>query len=78
MNLPRGISVGALVILAPIGPALAQQASCSVEPVQGAMSAQGAVTRMHIVNTGSACVIVNYGVPLERSDPADSGTIRLG
>lgn len=36
---------------------------------------QGAVTRMHVVNTGTSCSIVNHGVPAERSNPADSGNI---
>ena len=64
-----------LVVLAPIGGALAQQPVCRVEPFQGATSPQGAVARMRVVNTGSSCVIVNHGVPAERSNPADSGSI---
>ena len=64
-----------LATVAPIGSALAQQPACRVEPFQGATLPQGAVARMHVVNTGTSCVIVNHGVPAERSHPADSGNI---
>lgn len=30
---------------------------------------------MHVVNTGTPCVIINHGLPAERSNPADSGNI---
>jgi len=30
---------------------------------------------MVVVNTGTVCLISNYGVPSERSNPADSGKI---
>ena len=30
---------------------------------------------MRVVNAGAACVIINYGVPAERTNPADSGSI---
>ncbi len=36
---------------------------------------QGAVARMHVVDTGASCAIVNFGIPAERSNPADSGDI---
>jgi class 3 adenylate cyclase len=53
----------------------APQPGCRVEPFQGATSPAGAVVRMRVGNTGSPCRIVNYGVPSEHANPADSGTI---
>jgi hypothetical protein len=64
-----------LVALTPIGSALAQQPECRISSFQGATLPQGAVTNMRVVNTGASCVIANYGVPAERSNPADSGSI---
>ena len=71
----RHLGLCMLVALAPIGSALAQQPECRVSSFQGATLPQGAVARMRVVNTGAACVITNYGVPEERSNPADSGSI---
>ena len=75
MKLPGYLCGVVLVVLAPIGAALAQQPACRVEPIQGATSPQGAIARMRVVNTGSSCAIVNHGVPAERGNPADSGKI---
>jgi hypothetical protein len=71
----RHLCLCALMVLTPTGLALAQQPRCRVEPFQGATLPQGTVARLHVVNTGSPCAIVNYGVPAERSNPADSGAI---
>ncbi|MBC8119629.1 MAG: Ig-like domain-containing protein [Burkholderiaceae bacterium] len=59
----------------PAVPALAQNSKCRVEPFQGATLPSGAVVQMRVVNTGAACAIVNYGVPAEKLNPADSGSI---
>ncbi len=71
----RHLFLGMLVALAPIGSALAQQPECRVSSFQGATLPQGAVARMRVVNKGPSCAIANYGVPEERSNPADSGSI---
>ena len=66
--------VGSLLLpLAAI--AAAGEPECSVAPFQGATTAQGASTRMRVVNTGAACRIVNFGRPAERGNPASSGAI---
>ena len=69
-----------LLIIAALGLAssssvLAQQQHCRIEPFQGATLPQGAIAHMHITNTGAACAIGNFGVPAERRNPAESGTI---
>ena len=61
--------------LAASSPVLAQQQLCRIEPFQGATLPQGAVAHMHVTNTGAACAIGNFGVPAERRNPAESGTI---
>lgn len=76
MKLPHHLTLCALLVLAPIGPAPAQQSGWLVEPFQGATSAQGALARMRVANTGNACAVVNYGVPAERANPAGSGHIK--
>ena len=59
-----------------VAPALAQQKpSCHIDPFQGATLPNGTVARMTVANTGSTCSITNYGVPGERRNPADSGSI---
>ncbi len=30
---------------------------------------------MYVVNTGTTCSVANYGVPVGRANPADSGSI---
>ena len=75
VNISGHLCLCLLAFLALSGSALAQQADCRVEPFQGATSPQGAVARMRVVNTGSACLITNYGVPSERRNPADAGRI---
>lgn len=75
VKLPRYLCLCMLAALAPIGSALAQQPECRFEPFQGATLPQGAVTRMRVVNTGTSCVMTVYGVPEERSNPAESGSI---
>lgn len=59
-----------LMVMAPMGSTPAQQSACRVEPSQGAASPQGTVTRMQVMNTGGECVIANYGLPVERGNPA--------
>ncbi len=71
----RRLGLCMLLALAPMCSALAQQPDCLVSSFQGATLPQGAVVKMRVVNTGAACVIVNYGVPVERGNPADSGSI---
>ena len=56
-------------------PVSAQQATCHTQPFQGATLPNGAVAHMTVANTGSPCSITNYGVPGDRTNPADSGTI---
>jgi len=70
-----------LVSLAPLFVALASvsgtaiaRESCQVAPFQGATSQQGAATTMQVA-AGGHCSIVNYGVPAERSQPAESGKV---
>ena len=50
-------------------------ATCRVEPFSGATLPQGAVAQMTIANTGASCSITNYGVPANRQNAADSGSI---
>jgi hypothetical protein len=54
---------------------LARQPDCHVDSFHGATLPQGAVASMRVVNTGRACGIVNYGVPADRSNPAEAGSI---
>ncbi|RYF33278.1 MAG: hypothetical protein EOO26_08675 [Comamonadaceae bacterium] len=49
--------------------------TCRFEPFSGATLPQGAVAQMTVANTGAPCAITNYGVPAERQNPADSGSI---
>jgi hypothetical protein len=74
MNLLRVLCTCTLLLLAAAGSAQAQQ-RCRVEPFQGATLPQGAVAYMRVVNTGDPCVIVNFGLPSERANPAESGNI---
>ena len=53
----------------------AQTTACRIEPFQGATLPQGAVAHMHVTNTGASCAITIYGVPGERRNPAQSGTV---
>jgi hypothetical protein len=50
-------------------------ATCRFEPFSGATLPQGAVARMTVANTGASCEITNYGVPADRQNAADSGSI---
>ena len=50
-------------------------ATCRFEPFSGATLPQGAVAQMTIANTGASCAITNYGVPADRQNAADSGSI---
>jgi hypothetical protein len=52
-----------------------EQQACRVPAFRGAASPQGADAEMHIVNTGRACAISNYGMFTERQNPAFSGQI---
>jgi len=55
--------------------AAAAETGCRIEPFEGATRPEGAIARMHVVNTGSGCTIINLGAPSERRNPADSGAI---
>jgi hypothetical protein len=48
---------------------------CRIEPFRGASSPQGADARASMVNRGQSCVFRNYGIPEERGNPAESGSI---
>ena len=68
----------AVVLLCPLwfpGPAEAQTKPCNVERFQGATLPQGAVAQMHVVNDGNSCSFTVYGLPSEKANPADSGSI---
>ena len=69
-----GRVLGTLAVLLPTL-ATAAEPACSVAPFQGATAAQGATTRMRVVNTGAACHITNFGKPGEKGNPAESGAI---
>ena len=75
MSLPRFLGTCTLLLLAATGSAQAQQQRCRVEPFQGATLPQGAIAYMRMVNTGDPCTIVNFGLPSERANPAESGSI---
>ena len=64
-----------ILLCTSVAAVLAQPSVCRLEPFQGATSPQGAVALMHVVNTGATCSITNYGVPVGRGNPADSGSI---
>jgi len=51
--------------------------TCSVEPFDGATQPQGAVAHMHVVNTGAACSIENFGGAREHRNPAEAGSITV-
>ncbi len=51
------------------------QARCRVEPFNGASQPTGAVAQMSVVNDVKYCAITNFGIPGERRNPADSGTV---
>ena len=55
----------------------AQKPACHVEPFQGATLPQGATAHMSVVSAGRACGITNFGVPSERRNLAESGTITV-
>ena len=67
----------AAIVLIFSAPAVLSQPprACRVEPFQGAALPQGAVAHMHVVNSGAACTITLFGVPGERRNPAESGSI---
>ena len=52
-----------------------RSATCRVEPFSGATLPEGAVAQMTISNTGASCAITNYGVPADRQNAADSGSV---
>jgi hypothetical protein len=62
-------------MLAYAGAAVARGPGCRVEPFDGASTTQGAIARMHVINTARGCTIVNLGAPAERRNPAQSGAI---
>jgi hypothetical protein len=49
--------------------------TCRVEPFDGATQPQGAVAQMHVVNTGAACSIENFGGTRSIRNPAEGGRI---
>lgn len=67
--------LGAVAALTCVAVAGAQTPDCRVEAFHGATMPAGAVARMHVVNTGATCSISAYGVPAERKNPAESGSI---
>ena len=75
MNLSRVLYPCTLLMLVAAGSAQGQPQRCHVEPFQGATLPQGAVAHMRVVNTGDLCALVNYGLPSEHANPADSGSI---
>jgi hypothetical protein len=74
---PRRLRPAVALLFAILLPPSATAASigCRIDRFDGAATPQGAVTRMHVVNTGHSCALATYGVPLERSNPATSGRI---
>ncbi len=66
---------GGLLLAASGGAALGQNASCRVDPFQGAAAPQGAVTRMQIVNAGGSCFVAAYGAAAGRLILAQRGGI---
>jgi hypothetical protein len=75
MDLYRFFVFGALAVFLPMQLVMAAQTGCDIERFQGASQPQGAVAHMRVVNNGRACVIVNHGVPADRTNPAETGTI---
>lgn len=75
--MPLSIAISALLGALLTGSAQAQpeQQTCRVPAFRGAASPQGADAEMHIVNTGRACAISNFGNFTERQNPAFSGQI---
>lgn len=67
----------ALVFSTSVTSASAQTSACRVDPFRGATTPQGAVARMSLINRGASYSITNYGLPAERGNPADSGSITV-
>jgi hypothetical protein len=75
VKIARYLRLCTLVFAVPLGSVAAKPPECQIEPFRGATLPQGTVAHMRVANTGKPCVITNHGVPAERSNPADSGTI---
>jgi hypothetical protein len=75
MIFPRILFSFALALLAVASSTQAQTVRCRVEPFQGATLSKGALAYMRVVNTGDPCGLVNFGLPSERTNPAESGNI---
>ena len=75
MKLLERVLFCGLTLTASSGSALGQQATCNVEPFQGATAPQGAVARMQVTRSAGACSIINYGLPAQRGNPAATGSI---
>lgn len=56
---------------------VAQTLACRVESFQGATLPQGATAHMSVVSGSRACSISNFGVPAERRNLAESGSITV-
>jgi hypothetical protein len=75
VNAPvKAVVTAASLILVAAG-SLAQERACKVDAFRGASEPTGATTNMRVTNTGTACRIINMGVPTERRNPAVSGSI---
>ena len=55
--------------------AYARAPACDISPIRGAMSPAGAQAVMRVVNDGTPCGLVNFGLPNERRNEAHDGTI---
>jgi hypothetical protein len=63
-------AVALLMLCAIASKALAVDSGCSVAPMRGAASPQGADGTMRVAGDGRACSIELLGVPAERRNPA--------
>lgn len=69
------LSVACALVVAVGDAASARDAVCAVDRFQDATSPGGAEVRMHVLNIGRPCTIVNHGLPAEQAHPAESGAI---
>jgi len=65
----------AAVLAFAVSTAHAQHEACVITPYRGATSPEGAVAEVRLRNNGFPCVMPNYGAPIEKRFPADSGRI---
>jgi len=70
------LACGAALPTAPGWPAArAAPPDCRIAPFAGATLPQGAVATMRVVGDGGPCRIDNFGIPSDRRNPAESGSI---